>query len=175
MSERGCNPRALVSLGGLFFIDGQGEALQRLGDREDCRLPVIFGLRREMLDEDPRKARADLARGIALIGAAERSGLNEVLPLIEVHLHDRGDVLVLENGTRIHLPLRDPVATAEHLGRVVTEAAQREEFPRVIHLDKQTAPKKDAVRLAHDRGRFTENTPTRDRLAHDRGRQKGRV
>lgn len=159
MSDGGGNARALVSLGGLFFIDGQGEALQRLGGREDCRLPVIFGLRREMLDKDPRKARADLARGIELIGAAERSGLNQLLPLIEVHLHDRGDVLVLENGTRIHLPQGDPVAAAEHLGRVVTEAAQREEFPRVIHLDEKAAPNNDAVRLAHDRGRFTEKTP----------------
>jgi len=160
MSGDGMNPRALVSLGGLFFIDGQGEALQRLGGPEQCRLPVIFGLRREMLDEDPRKARADLARGIELIGAAERSGLNEIIPLIEVHLHETGDVLVLENGTRIHLPCGDPVAAAERLGRVVSAAAAREEFPRVIHLDEDIAPNnRDTVRPAHDRGRFTEKTP----------------
>ena len=155
-------PRALVSLGGLFLVDGEGEALQRLGSFEECNLPVIFGLRRELLDTDPHRARTLLARAVSLIGAAERGGLNEVLPLCEVHLAvDGRDVLVLENGTRVHLPRQAPLAALEKLGEVLgREIAQRDELPRVVHLAAGGPTTETTVRTTHDRGRVTENNPT---------------
>jgi len=141
-------PRALVALGHLYLMDGSGEVFKRLSASDRWDLPVISGLRREDFRDEPARARARMTRGLELIERAEQTGLGERGRISEVHIRPLSEVLVLENGTRAHLPFGDPGPALTRLDRILEDLAARGRRAQAVFLDDVQDPKRVTVRLA---------------------------
>ena len=146
-------PHALVALENLYLMDGDGDVFKRLDRTDMWDLPVISGLLRDDLRDEPQRSRSRLTRGLELIERAEQAGLGERVRISEVHLARTSEVLVLESGTRAHLPDGDPGPALKRLDSILEDLAQRGQRARVVFLDDERDPKRVTVRVAPSRKR----------------------
>jgi cell division protein FtsQ len=83
-------PRAVISLGYLYYVDGGGEIFRLLGPEDNLDYPVVTGLDRCFLLENPAQARRLLTDAMELISElAVRSEFN-LNDVSELHI-DRTD------------------------------------------------------------------------------------
>lgn len=87
-------PRAVVSLGYLYYVDSSGEIFKQLGPDDRLDYPLISGLDREYLLQNPVEARQMLRDAMALIDELETRKKFNLEDVSEVSC-DRDNGLVL--------------------------------------------------------------------------------
>ncbi len=114
---------ALVNLDGFYFLDSSGEIFKRWQAGEPADLPVISGVSREMVQQDPLRAQERLREALLTIHHLEGQACLTGLRVAEIH-HDEllGISAVLDPGARVvHL---GPPPVAERLPRLCQVLAQ---------------------------------------------------
>lgn len=130
------NPVAILNLGYLYCVDDNGEVFKLLDGGDPLDLPVVTGIDRELLIQDPQGIQQVLSRVVALLGdLAERQsfGLNEVS---EVHLAENGSLILFTyiGGVPVELGTGDFVAKLDRLERIYDQLRPRLPLLRNIDL-----------------------------------------
>ena len=130
VSERA--PKAIVNLGYLYYVDDGGTVFKLLdpGDRLDY--PVITGIDRRFLLENPATARRELQDALRLIDdLAQRRGFN-LSDASEVHIEPTGgiDLYTYVGGVSIRMGYGDFTTKLDHLERIFKELQ-----PRLLALE----------------------------------------
>jgi len=141
-------PAALISLEGLYLIDGHGEVFKRLQPGEAIDLPLITGLGREDFTDDPERSRSRVRRALALMERVERRECLADRQLAEVHLDALlGTSVVLDPGA---LTVRLGDQPEQRLGllcRALAAIDRRDLTPHTVLLDRADRPHWATVRL----------------------------
>jgi len=140
---------ALVELGGLYLVDGEGNLFKRLGSTDPDDLPVVTGLTRAAVRQNPEGAREALVEALGLVTEVRESGLETRAPVSEVHRDGASgwSIVLAADGTRVQLgqgPYRQKLA---RLGRLLQELGRRRLRAEAIYLDNQIRPDRATVRL----------------------------
>lgn len=88
-------PKAIINLGYLYYIDGAGEVFKVLEARDGLDFPVVTGIDRKYLLEQPAEARRLLAGAVALLESVEKRRLFGAKDLSEIHVDP-------QDGYRLH-------------------------------------------------------------------------
>jgi cell division protein FtsQ len=140
---------ALVALGPTFLASSDGRPFKQaeLGDPVD--LPMVTGVRPELLAEDPEGATRAIRRAIDLAAEVESSGLGARLPLQEIHVSDDGTFAVVVGRSAIQLVLGAPPfrRKLDQAVRVVAELDRRGAKAGAIMLDNDQRPDRVVVRM----------------------------
>jgi cell division septal protein FtsQ len=145
-------PVALVRMGELFLIDGEGAVFKELEEGDPSDLPIITGITRERFEGDRGGARADLAEALALLRLYEESGLTREHPLSEVHVEQDGSLSLytLEGATHVRLGRPPFRRKLRRLARLMRELHSQEAVADYVYLeegDGQVQPDRAVVRL----------------------------
>jgi cell division protein FtsQ len=140
-------PAALLAMGDLYVLDGEGVPFKRLQPGDGVDLPLVTGLEREAWTEDADGAAARVREALAVVRAYEEAGLGKGGTLSEVRLEADGVVLVAGEGQEVRLPRGDVTTHLRRLGLVRAELARRGVGAEVIHLDNRARPGWIAVRV----------------------------
>lgn len=121
------NARAIINLGYLYYVDGKGEIFKVLAADDRLDYPVITGIDREFLLENPEKGRDFLQSAMKLIDRlAERTvfSLDEVS---EVHIdRDNGMIIMTRRfGVPVQLGTGGHAAKLDRLERIYGELEPR--------------------------------------------------
>src|SRR4030095_6610192 len=82
-------PRLILSAGRFYYVGADGSLFKEVSSKTDSMdYPVITGLKREAMEEDPTQAREILKAAVDLVGRFEDHAVAEELGLSEVH-YDR--------------------------------------------------------------------------------------
>ncbi len=84
-------PKAIVNLGYLYYVDGSGKIFKLLKKGDDLNFPVVTGIDRQFLLQNPEKGYRLLAAAMDLlgkIGDKSRFNLNDVA---ELHVDHKGE------------------------------------------------------------------------------------
>ncbi len=140
---------ALVALGPTFLASSDGRPFKQaeLGDPVD--LPMVTGVRPELLAEDPEGATRAIRRAIDLAAEVESCGLGARLPLQEVHVSDDGTFAVVVGRSAMQLVLGAPPfrRKLDQAVRVVAELDRRGAKAGAIMLDNDQRPDRVVVRM----------------------------
>lgn len=82
--------KAILTLGRLFYVDGDGYVFEEVGESGPLDLLVLSGLRRDELAAEPQSTRLKLREAVRLGELAERASLS----LSEVHFLSEGGVVL---------------------------------------------------------------------------------
>lgn len=153
-------PAALVNLEGLYLVSPQAEVFKRLQPGERLDLPVITGIDRAALRDEPTRARRQLQEALRLIAAVRGTACLQGRELAEVHLDElMGVSLVLDPGAlSVRLGNDAPERRLQTLCRLFDELQRRQLTARAILLDRRSRPGWATVRLqtgAHERATET--------------------
>lgn len=143
---------ALVRLGGLFLIDGEGAVFKEVEPGDPTDLPVITGITRERFDDDRGGARVDLSEALALLRLYEESGLTRDHALSEVHVEQEGSLslFTLEEVTHVRLGRPPFRRKLRRLARLFRELRSEGAVAQYIYLeegDGEVQPDRAVVRL----------------------------
>src|SRR4030095_6142209 len=82
-------PRLILSVGRFYYVGADGSIFKEVSPKTDSMdYPVITGLKREAMEEDPARAREILKGAGAVVSRFEAHGVSQDLGLSEVH-YDR--------------------------------------------------------------------------------------
>lgn len=140
-------PAAILAMGDLYLIDGEGRPFKRLQPGDNADLPLISGLERDAYTLDPEGANAQVRSALAALEAYQRAGLEAGGRLSEARLGATGLVLVTGQGQEVRLPEGDVESALRRLVRVRKELLARRLTAEVIHLDNRARPGWVAVKL----------------------------
>lgn len=130
-------PAAVVSLGGLYVVDADGQPFIRTTPAEAKGLPLVTGLDRESYEADPAAARASVREALALVRLYERSGLAATRPLSNVHVGEGGRLELMLGKTRVVMGRGDFKAKLERLGEVYETLARRNMEASYVLMDEK--------------------------------------
>lgn len=144
-------PVALVRLGELLLVDGDGVVFKALEPGDPTDLPVITGISQERFEAN-RGARVDLAEALALLRLYEESGLARSQPLAEVHVEPEGSLSIHTSREATHVRLGRPPFRRKlsRLAQLFAELARQRAVAEYIYLeegDGQVQPDRAVVRL----------------------------
>lgn len=144
--------QALLRLGSLYLIDGEGAIFKELAPEDPVDLPTITGVSQERLDGELPGARADLNEALALLRLYEESGLDERYPLSEIHLEPDGSLSIYTEDEATHIRLGRPPFRRKlrRLARLMGELRSRQAVADYVYLeesDDQVQPDRAVVRL----------------------------
>jgi cell division protein FtsQ len=142
-------PEALVVLGDLYVLDGDGDPFKRVTPGDGLDLPLVTGVEREAYVKDPAVVRQRLRAALAVARsyAELKPGRHERLS--EVRLEGAALSLVTLAGQQVRLGEGDAEAKLSRLARVRRELSQRGLAADIIHLDNRARPGWVAVRLSN--------------------------
>lgn len=166
-------PAALVDLGGLYLVDGQGRVFKRASPGDGLDLPVITGFTRD----DYLQRRPDLERllvgALALLDGYARQGLEAFGPVAEVHVDgDEGVTLYLgEDGTQVRLGAGEMPQKLERLRAVLQALGAEGRRAEALYLDNRNRPTWVTVRLAREERDAGRSAPPTLRPATGRARE----
>jgi cell division protein FtsQ len=140
---------ALVALGPTFLAASDGRPFKQAEAGDPVDLPMVTGVRPELLAEDPEGATRAIRRAIDLAAEVESSGLGARLPLQEVHVSDDGTFAVVVGRSAMQLVLGAPPfrRKLDQAVRVVAELDRRGAKAGVIMLDNDQRPDRVVVRM----------------------------
>lgn len=141
-------PEALVALGDLYLVDGEGEPFKRVtaGDRVD--LPLVTGVEREAYLARPEEVRERLRQALEVARAYAETRPGPAERLSEVRLGAEGLALLLVSGQEVRLGEGEVQAKLARLVRLREELGARGLSAEVIHLDNRARPGWVAVRIS---------------------------
>jgi cell division protein FtsQ len=141
-------PEALVVLGDLYVLDGEGEPFKRVTPGDGLDLPLVTGVERDAYVKEPAAVRERLRAALAVARsyAELKPGRHERLS--EVRLEGAALSLLTVGGQQVRLGEGDTEARLSRLARVRRELSARGLAADVIHLDNRARPGWVAVKLA---------------------------
>lgn len=147
-------PAALADLGGLYYVDAEGEPFKKLGPGEDGDLPILRGVSRE--DYLAREAEVEelFREALEALAAYREAGLEKTAPASEVKV-DRVDGLILycgKDAVAVKLGFEGYREKFGRLEQLLAELRSRGAHAEVIRLDNRTRPGWVAVQLAQGAG-----------------------
>jgi len=92
VSER--EPKAIVSLGYLYYVDGAGEIFKMLDSKDRLDYPLVSGIDRQQLLDNPEETRGQLTEAMQLLEELSRRDIFHLDEVSELHI-DRKDGLIL--------------------------------------------------------------------------------
>jgi cell division protein FtsQ len=131
---------AAVGLAGYFYLlDDEGTPFKRLERGERGQLPMITGIDRSLLLEDPDAAALRFGEGLAVLRTYESKRRPR---LGEVHLDDDGSVTLYteSSGTQLRLGRSDVSRGLERYDALRVALGARADRLAVVHLDAPRNP-----------------------------------
>ncbi len=135
LTER--QPRAIINLGYLYYVDGGGEIFKVLAAADRLDYPAITGLDRRALLENPGDSQRLLREAMALLDELERRRVFNLKEVSEVHL-DPADGLRLhtvDGGVPVHLGFADFSGKLTRLEKIYPELQGRLSVLKYIDLN----------------------------------------
>lgn len=116
-------PKAIVNLGYLYYVDGQGEVFKLLDSDDSLDFPVITGIGREEMLSDGDEVRRRLARAVALLGELEGRRYFNLEKVSEVHSDPRKGLTLYtyHGGVPVFMGKRDFGSKLTRLERIYKE------------------------------------------------------
>ncbi|HYH98125.1 cell division protein FtsQ/DivIB [Hyalangium sp.] len=139
---------ALVVLGDLYVLDGEGEPFKRVTPGDGLDLPLVTGVERDAYVKDPAGVRERMKAAIAVAHAyaALKPGRHERLS--EVRVDGTSLALVTVAGQEVLLGEGNTEAKLTRLARVRRELSAKGLTADVIHLENRARPGWVAVKLS---------------------------
>jgi len=141
-------PEALVVLGDLYVLDGEGEPFKRVTPGDGLDLPLVTGVERDAYVKEPEAVRERMKSAIEVAHAyvALKPGRHERLS--EVRVDGASLALVTVAGQEVLLGEGNTEAKLARLTRVRRELSTRGLAADVIHLENRARPGWVAVKLS---------------------------
>ncbi len=134
-------PTAVLAAGEFHLLDTDGTPFKVLerGDRGD--LPIITGITRARLLQNPAAAKADIARALEVLEAYRAKRRPR---LSEINVDETGNVTLYtaELGTQLRLGRIDPVAALARFDALRAALGEETEKLAVAHLDASFGPER---------------------------------
>lgn len=142
-------PKAILSLGGLYLVSDDGAVFKRVTDEDQVDLPVITGVDRERFTADRTYRTSVLLEVVALLHDYANAGLGATEPVQEVHVaHDDGLTLYVgRDATEIRLGAGPYRRKLRRLREVVSTLSARRTRALYVYLDNERSPDRVTVRL----------------------------
>ena len=142
-------PAALVALGEMWLATAEGEPFKRYEPGDPVDLPLVSGVRPEMLADDREGCQRSIRRAIDLAAEYDHGGLGRRMPLQEVHVQADGGFALVVGHAAMELvlggaPFRRKLDQAT---RVVAELESRGAKADAIMLDNDARPERVVVRM----------------------------
>jgi cell division protein FtsQ len=141
---------ALVAVGpDLYLVTRQGEPFKKPEAGDPYDLPIVTGVRPEVVINDRPGAIASIKRALDLAFDYEHIGPAKSFPVQEVHLEDDGGLVlsVGKEAIQLHMgkgPYRQGIDQAN---RVLGELGNRRASASVVFLDNDAHPERVVVRM----------------------------
>jgi cell division protein FtsQ len=143
-------PKAVINLGYLYYVDAGGEIFKVLEVNDSLDYPVITGIERSFLLEEPAAARQQLVNAVAVLGELEKRTRFNLDDVSELH-YDPAEGLILYTYVG-GVPIRIGHGNfAEKLDRL--EQIYRDLAPRLLALKYIDLNVTDRVIVRLDTGR----------------------
>lgn len=130
-------PAAIANLGCLYYVDGDGVVFKPLAANDRIDYPMVSGLDRQFLLDQPKEAEAMLKEAMELLAELQRRAVFGVNQISEIHL-DAGegiDVYTLASGVPVRFGHGDFADKLDRLERVYTELVPRLAVLQYIDLN----------------------------------------
>ncbi|HDR46551.1 MAG TPA: FtsQ-type POTRA domain-containing protein [Geoalkalibacter subterraneus] len=120
-------PRAIVNLGYLYYVDEGGEVFKMLDGQDRLDYPVITGMERDELVDNPQQAQDRLRRAISLLGELEQRRHFNIEAVSEIHLDARRGIALYtyRSAVPVHLGEGDYAAKLDRFERIYKELEPR--------------------------------------------------
>jgi cell division septal protein FtsQ len=124
-------PKAIVAMGKLYYVDGDGVVFKEVGDGENVQFPLLTGLRPEALNTSDARARSRLQDAVRLAELMAK----DAHTLSEIHFDtsDRVVLYTVDYPVALHMGSGDWETKLRRLDRVLSLWKGHEE--RLISLD----------------------------------------
>jgi cell division protein FtsQ len=142
------SPEALVVLGDLYVLDGEGEPFKRVTPGDGLDLPLVTGVVRDDYVKDPAAVRERLKAALEVARSYSAMKIGRHERLSEVRLDGASLALVTVGGQEVLLGEGDTEAKLSKLTRVRRELSAKGLAADVIHLDNRARPGWVAVKLS---------------------------
>jgi cell division protein FtsQ len=146
-------PVALVSLEGVYLVNPAGEIFKRFQPGEGVDLPVITGIDRSSMADDPALAQRRIVEALAMVELVDKTECLRGRQLAEVHLDEvMGTSLLLDPGA-LTVRLGETVSRArlEALCQLFQELEQRGLAASTILFDRADRPSWATIQLGAGR------------------------
>jgi cell division protein FtsQ len=141
-------PEALVVLGDLYVLDGEGEPFKRVTPGDGLDLPLVTGVERDAYVKDPAAVRERLKEALEVARSYSALKLGRHERLSEVRVDGEALALVTVTGQEVLMGEGNTEAKLSRLGRVRRELSARGLAADVIHLENRVRPGWVAVKLS---------------------------
>lgn len=147
-------PAALVDLGALYLVDGDGEVFKRALPGDGLDLPVVTGIGRDDWVERRGEVEPLLRAALALLDRWAERGLDRRAPVSEIHISAQFGTTLWAGaeGLEVRLGNGSIPEKLARLERVLAAVEAEGRRAEVLHLDNRRRPDWVAVRFAGDGG-----------------------
>lgn len=103
------NPMAVIHLGRLYYVDGNGMIFDQARGREKEAYPILTGIRREDLEKGEKKARMLLEKALHILKMTRDCKILPYRSISQIHLDRAVGLLVYttDKGTEIRMGFND--------------------------------------------------------------------
>ncbi len=130
-------PRAIVNLGYLYYLDAAGEVFKVLEPNDALDFPVVTGIDRTYLLESPDEARRLFSEAVGLLERIKTRSVFGITELSEIHIdpNDGFQLHTLAGGVPIRMGKGDFEDKLDRLERIYPELKPRLHALRYIDLN----------------------------------------
>lgn len=120
-------PRAIIDLGYLYYVDADGDIFKLLDGEDHLDFPVLTGIDRQAVLEDQALVRNRLHEGLALMQELERRQLFSLADVSEIHYDEQEGLIVYtyRGGVPVHLGTDDFAGKLDRLERIYPDLKPR--------------------------------------------------
>jgi len=113
-------PRAIVNLGYLYYLDDEGEVFKVLAASDSLDFPAITGLERSFLLENPDQGRRLLKEAVGLLRQIDKRRIFTANQVSELHIdtEDGLSLYTMDGGVPVHLGFTGFGAKLDRLERI---------------------------------------------------------
>lgn len=131
------SPRAVINLDYLYYIDAHGAIFKTLEARDSLDYPVVTGVDREALLEEPEKTRHKLREVVGLIDELRGRGIFNLAEVSEIHVDPSGELVLytFDGGVPVRLGEGGYGAKLDRLERLYGELKPRLRALKYIDLN----------------------------------------
>ena len=140
---------ALVALGETYLASRTGEIFKTIDARDPVDLPIITGMKPDLVAEDREGAARTIRRAIDLANEYEHGPLGGKAELQEIHVVSGTSLTLIVGKSALALVLGEPPyrKKLEQATRVVAELEKRGAKAEAIMLDNEARPERVVVRM----------------------------
>ena len=143
-------PALLVAIGeALYVATREGEIFKEVTEGDPTDLPLLTGIRPEMVVSDREGATLLVRRALDVIEELDKTSIPKRYPVQEVHLDNDGTVEVIVGREAISLMLGTAPfkGKLEEADRVLLELQRRKSNAAIVFLDGSSNPDRVVVRM----------------------------